>query len=195
MASSMKRVALITGASGGIGQAAVQLFASADWQVVAVDRKTAPRPAEGVRFVQADVSSSDDVSRVFGELAGQDGRLDTLVNNAAIQVSKPLGRVGHAIQSHVESLGYSVVREFVGHGIGADMHEAPNVPNHGSASSGPVVEVGLVIAIEPMVNAGGFEARVDGDGWTVRTADGSLSAHFEHTVAVTERGVELLTAL
>ena len=114
---------------------------------------------------------------------------------AAIEAGKPLGRVGHAIQSHVEALGYSVVREFVGHGIGTDMHEAPNVPNHGSASSGPVVEVGLVIAIEPMVNAGGFEARVDGDGWTVRTADGSLSAHFEHTVAVTERGVELLTAL
>lgn len=90
MASSIKRVALITGASGGIGQAAVQLFASADWQVVAVDRKAVPPPAEGVRFVQADVSSSDDVSRVFGELAGQEGRLDALVNNAAIQISKPI---------------------------------------------------------------------------------------------------------
>ena len=86
----MKRVALITGASGGIGQAAVQLFTSANWQVVAADRKAAPRPAESVRFVQADVSSPDDVSRVFDELAGQEGRLDALVNNAAIQISKPI---------------------------------------------------------------------------------------------------------
>jgi NAD(P)-dependent dehydrogenase (short-subunit alcohol dehydrogenase family) len=81
---------LITGASGGIGQAAVQLFAAADWVVVGVDRKEAPRPAEGVRFVQADVSSSEDVSRVFGELARQEGRLDALVNNAAIQINKPI---------------------------------------------------------------------------------------------------------
>ncbi|MCY4109209.1 MAG: type I methionyl aminopeptidase [Chloroflexi bacterium] len=113
----------------------------------------------------------------------------------AIKVGRPLGSVGNAIQRHVEPLGYSVVREFVGHGIGSNLHEEPKVPNYGSRKSGPTVEVGLTIAIEPMVNAGGFAARMDSDGWTVRTADGRLSAHFENSVAVTNDGVEVLTAL
>ncbi len=113
----------------------------------------------------------------------------------AIEVGRPLGGVGHAIQSHVEPLGYSVVREFVGHGIGQNLHEEPKVPNYGPRGSGPAVEIGLTIAIEPMVNAGGVKAKTDNDGWTVRTADGCLSAHFENTVAVTSAGVEVLTAL
>ncbi len=90
MASSLKRVALITGASGGIGQAVVQLFAAAKWEVVAVDRREGPRPTEGVSFLQADVSIPEDVIRVFAQIAGQEGRLDSLVNNAAIQISKPI---------------------------------------------------------------------------------------------------------
>lgn len=113
----------------------------------------------------------------------------------AVEVGRPLGRVGHAIQSHVEPLGYSVVREFVGHGIGQHLHEEPKVPNYGHPESGPVVEVGLAIAIEPMVNMGGIKAQTDNDGWTVRTADGCLSAHFENSVAVTSAGIEILTAL
>lgn len=90
MSSSIKRVALITGASGGIGQAAVQLFAATNWEVVAVDRRPGPRPNEGVRFLQADVSTPEDVISVFAQIAGQEGRLDSLVNNAAIQISKPI---------------------------------------------------------------------------------------------------------
>ncbi len=113
----------------------------------------------------------------------------------AIKVGQPLGRVGNAIQGHVEPLGYNVVREFVGHGIGQNLHEEPKVPNYGPDDSGPVVEVGLVIAIEPMVNAGGVAANLDPDGWTVRTADGGLSAHFENSIAVTPNGVEILTRL
>ena len=90
MSSSMKRVALITGASGGIGQAAVQLFAAAKWEVVAVDRRPGPPPTEGVSVIQADVSIPEDVIQIFARIAGQEGRLDSLVNNAAIQISKPI---------------------------------------------------------------------------------------------------------
>ena len=90
MSSSLKRVALITGASGGIGQAAVQLFAAAKWEVIAVDRREGPQPTEGVSFLQADVSVSEDVIRVFAQIAAQEVRLDSLVNNAAIQLSKPI---------------------------------------------------------------------------------------------------------
>jgi methionyl aminopeptidase len=104
-----------------------------------------------------------------------------------------LGDIGAAIQALVEARGYSVVREFVGHGIGRRLHEPPQVPNYGRAGSGKRIEVGLVLAIEPMVNAGAPEVALLDDGWTAVTADGSLSAHFEHTVAVTENGPEILT--
>jgi len=103
-----------------------------------------------------------------------------------------LSDIGHAVQSHVESFGFSVVREFVGHGIGAALHEDPQVPNYGDAGKGPKLKPGLVLAIEPMVNVGGPEVEVDADGWTARTRDGSLSAHFEYSVAVTERGPRVL---
>lgn len=103
--------------------------------------------------------------------------------------------IGHSVQKHVEALGYSVVREFVGHGIGRALHEDPQVPNYGPKGKGLPLKVGMVLAIEPMVNAGGQEVRVLGDGWTAVTADKSLSAHFEHTVAITPNGPEILTRL
>ena len=110
---------------------------------------------------------------------------------AGIAAARPGGRVGDisaAVQSIVEGAGFSVVRRFCGHGVGTSMHEEPQVPNHGLAGHGPRLRAGMVIAIEPMVNAGGFEVRIARNGWTVSTVDGSLSAHFEHTVAVTEQG-------
>jgi len=104
-----------------------------------------------------------------------------------------LGDVGHAVQSYVESQGFSVVRDFVGHGVGARMHEDPQVPNYGLPGTGVTLRPGMVLAIEPMVNAGTEEVRVLPDGWTVVTADGRYSAHFEHTVAITEEGPVILT--
>lgn len=104
-----------------------------------------------------------------------------------------LGDVSHAVQSHVEKHGFSVVRDYVGHGIGRQMHEEPQIPNFGPPGQGPPLEVGMVLAIEPMVNAGGHEVYTGRDRWTVRTRDGSLSAHFEHTVAVTRDGPSILT--
>jgi methionyl aminopeptidase len=104
-----------------------------------------------------------------------------------------LGDVGAAIQEHVEEAGFSVVRELVGHGVGHEPHEEPHVPNFGRRGRGEVLEPGLVIAIEPMVNGGARHIRTLADGWTVVTADGSLSAHFEHTVAVTTAGPRVLT--
>lgn len=108
-------------------------------------------------------------------------------------VGKRLGDIGHSIQKHVESNGYSVVRDYVGHGIGKKMHEDPPVPNYGRAGRGLKLERGLVIAIEPMVNAGGYEVRQLRNGWTVVTKDGMPSAHYENTVAILDNGPELLT--
>jgi len=103
--------------------------------------------------------------------------------------------IGHAIQNYVEGFGYSVVREFVGHGIGRDLHEEPQVPNYGPEGKGMVLKAGMVLAIEPMVNAGSHEVKVLGDGWTAVTVDHSLSAHFEHTIAITPGGPEVLTEI
>lgn len=105
-----------------------------------------------------------------------------------------LGDVSHAVQHVVEGAGFSVVREYVGHGIGRSLHEDPPIPNFGDPGRGPKLGPGLVVAIEPMVNLGGWETRVLADDWTVVTEDGSLSAHFEHTIAITEDGPEILTA-
>jgi methionyl aminopeptidase len=115
-----------------------------------------------------------------------------------IDAVKPGGRVsdiGAAVQRHVEANGFSVVREFVGHGIGTSLHEEPQVANYGPAGSGPRLSEGMVLAIEPMVNAGRASVKVQSDGWTAVTTDGSLSAHFEHTVVVTRDGTEILTLL
>ena len=111
-----------------------------------------------------------------------------------LQPGKRLSDVGHAVQQVVEGAGFSVVREYVGHGIGRALHEDPPIPNYGDPGRGPLVKPGLVVAVEPMVNMGTWRTRVLPDEWTVVTEDGSLSAHFEHTIAVTEDGPEVLTA-
>ncbi len=113
---------------------------------------------------------------------------------AAARVGGRLGDIGAAVQEHAESHGYSVVRNYVGHGIGRAMHEEPQVPNYGTADRGLQIKEGLCIAIEPMLNLGGAETRVLGDHWTVVTADRSLSAHFEHTLWCTNAGPVVLTA-
>ncbi len=116
----------------------------------------------------------------------------------AIQAARPGNRVGdvsNAVESYVRPKGYELVREYVGHGIGRSLHEPPQVPNYGTAGRGDLLKPGMVIAIEPMVNAGGWETEVLDDEWTVVTADRALSAHFEHTVAITNEGPEALTAL
>jgi methionyl aminopeptidase len=104
-----------------------------------------------------------------------------------------LGDISHAIQRRVESDGLSIIRSLVGHGVGRDMHEDPQVPNYGEPGRGPELEAGMVFAIEPMVNAGGAEVRLGEDGWAVYSADGSLTAHFEFTVAITPDGPRILT--
>ncbi len=106
-----------------------------------------------------------------------------------------LSDIGHAVQSRAEQEGYGVVRQFVGHGIGREMHEPPQVPNYGRPGRGPRLRAGMVFAIEPMVNIGSEKVRVLKDEWTAVTADGSLSAHFEHTVLITESGPEVLTRI
>jgi methionyl aminopeptidase len=111
------------------------------------------------------------------------------------EVGNRLGDVCNAVQSHVEPLGYSVVRNYCGHGIGRAMHEEPQVPNYGKPGTGPVLREGLVIAIEPMINLGHEDVKVLSDGWTVITMDGRPSAHFEHTVAITSEGPQILTSL
>jgi methionyl aminopeptidase len=108
-------------------------------------------------------------------------------------VGKRLGDLSAAIQRYAESRGFSVVRDLVGHGIGRKMHEEPQVPNFGLAGTGIEFKEGLVLAIEPMINAGRYEIRILPDGWTIVTADGSNSAHFEHTVAITSNGPDILT--
>lgn len=113
-----------------------------------------------------------------------------------IKMARAGGRVGdisNAIQSYVEARGYSVVRDFVGHGVGTSLHEAPEVPNFGTAGRGVRLMPGMTLAIEPMINVGTHEVKVMPDGWTVLTKDGSLSAHFEHTVAITPEGPQIMT--
>lgn len=116
----------------------------------------------------------------------------------AIEQVVPDGRlsnISHAVQSWVEPKGLSVVREFVGHGIGRKLHEAPQIPNYGQSGQGPRLKIGMTLAIEPMINAGQPGVKILEDGWTAVTQDGLRSAHFEHTVAVTENGPEILTRL
>jgi len=112
---------------------------------------------------------------------------------AEIRDGNRLSDIGHAVQTVAEGAGYSVVREYVGHGIGTAMHEEPQIPNYGPPGRGIKLRVGHVFAVEPMVNLGGPGTVLMDDGWTVKTADGSLSAHFEHTIAVTDNGPEVLT--
>ena len=104
-----------------------------------------------------------------------------------------IGDISYAVQRTVEAAGFSVVRQYVGHGIGTQLHEAPEVPNFGTAGRGIRLLPGMTLAIEPMVNAGGYDVKILPDKWTVVTADGSLSAHFEHTIAITPDGPKILT--
>ena len=143
-----------------------------------------------------------DAARTFGvgKVSAEAARLLKVTQAAlelAVEQVQPKNRlsdIGSAVQQHVEAAGFSVVREFVGHGIGTSLHEDPQVPNFGDPGRGIRLKPGMVLAIEPMVNAGGYGVRMDADGWTARTADGSLSAHFEYSVAVTERGPRVLGA-
>jgi len=113
---------------------------------------------------------------------------------AAARAGARLGDISATMQSYAETRGYSVVREYSGHGIGREMHEEPQIPNFGLAGTGPVLEKGMTLALEPMVNVGDWHTRLGDDHWTVLTADGSLSAHFEHTIAITDGEAEVLTA-
>ena len=106
-----------------------------------------------------------------------------------------LGAISNAVQVHAEKAGYGVVRDYVGHGIGRNMHEEPQIPNFGPADKGPVLKAGMVLAIEPMINLGTWKVKTLGDNWTVVTLDGKPSAHFEHTVAIGENGPEILTKI
>jgi methionyl aminopeptidase len=112
---------------------------------------------------------------------------------AAAHLEATLGDISVAIQNHTESKGYSVVREYTGHGIGREMHEEPQIPNFGLSGTGPVLKKGMTLALEPMVNIGDWHTRLGDDQWTVLTADGGLSAHFEHTIVITDSGAEVLT--
>ncbi len=120
-----------------------------------------------------------------------EGALQAGINSA--HGGARLGDISAAIQSYVESRGFAVVREYVGHGIGRQMHESPQIPNYGTAGQGPLLSRGMTMALEPMVNAGDWHTKVAGDGWTVSTADGSLCAHFENTIAITDGDAEILT--
>ena len=141
-----------------------------------------------------------DAARTFavGEISTEAQRLLTVTEEAlrrAVAQVRPggrLGDIGYAVQRYAESQGFSVVREFSGHGIGTALHEDPQIPNYGSPGKGPKLKPGMVLAIEPMVNAGACGVRMDADGWTARTEDGSLSAHFEYSVAVTPQGSRVL---
>ena len=141
------------------------------------------------------------VSIIVGDPRSPDAEKLVRVTEEALEAGisqiRPGGRlsdIGAAVQQVAEGAGFSVVREYVGHGIGRALHEDPQIANYGDPGRGPVLKPGLVVAVEPMVNVGSWETRVLADDWTVVTEDGSLSAHFEHTIAVTEDGHEVLTA-
>lgn len=134
-----------------------------------------------------------------GEISSQARKLIQVTKKSldeAIKEIRPgihLGNISHAVQSYVEKKGFSVVRQLSGHGIGKELHEEPSILNYGKKGTGPILKQGMVLAVEPMVNAGDWKIKTLGDNWTIVTKDGSLSAHFEHTILVTEKGAEVLT--
>lgn len=144
---------------------------------------------------------SADACRTFkvGTVTERASRIIDVTKSAffeAIKLIKPgvhLGDISEAIQKYVESHGYNVVREYTGHGIGAKMHEDPSIPNYGKAGTGPILQEGMTLAIEPMVLEGKKDVRVLGDGWTVKSKDGKLTCHYENTVVVTKDGYEIIT--
>jgi len=141
------------------------------------------------------------ISATVGQASPEAARLIKVTENALMQgiaQARPknrLGDISHAIQRVVEKAGYSVVKQFVGHGVGKSLHEPPEIPNYGRKGRGPVLKPGMVLAIEPMVNMGSHEVKILEDGWTAVTKDGSLSAHFEHSVAITKHGPIILSTL
>lgn len=142
-----------------------------------------------------------DAAKTFpvGEISEEAWRLLRVTEEALYKgiaqcvIGRRVGDISHAVQTHAEANGFSVVRSMVGHGVGRNMHEDPQVPNFGPPGQGPELREGMVLAIEPMVNAGGYEVEIGDDSWAVYTKDGSLSAHFEHTVAITKQGPRILT--
>lgn len=168
-------------------------------------------PSSGEKLKEGDIVSVDvgayidgyhgDSAKTFavGEISDEAKRLMASTEESlmlAIEIAKPgvrIGDISAAIQKYNEDRGFSVVREFVGHGVGARLHEDPEVPNFGRAGHGPRLMPGMVIAIEPMINAGKANVKILSDGWTVKTTDKSLSAHFEHTIAITSGGAVILT--
>lgn len=140
-------------------------------------------------------------SYAVGEISDEARRLMEVTERAlyiGIEAAVPgnqISDIGHAIQTYVESQGFSVVRDFIGHGIGRQMHESPEVLHFGPPHRGPRIRKGMAFTIEPMVNVGSYECKVDDDGWTARTADGSLSIQYEHTLVITDDGVEIILSL
>ena len=136
-----------------------------------------------------------------GQISAQAAKLIKVTEESLYQAinladtSHRLSDLSNAVQVHVEKQGFSVVRDFVGHGIGKDLHEGPQIPNFGAPGKGPRLKAGMVLAIEPMINEKGFDVKVLQDGWTAVTCDGGLSAHFEHTVAITDNGPLILSRI
>ena len=168
-------------------------------------------PSPDIKIADGDIVSVDvgayidgfhgDAAKTFavGQISDEAKALLAVTEESlmlAISMAKPGVRIGDlsaAIQEYNESRGYGVVREYVGHGVGSELHEDPEVPNFGRAGHGPRLAAGMVIAIEPMITAGSPAVKVLPDGWTVKTKDGSLAAHFEHTIAITSDGAQILT--
>ncbi|MFX3636492.1 MAG: type I methionyl aminopeptidase [Candidatus Pristimantibacillus sp.] len=138
-------------------------------------------------------------SYAVGEVSEEAGRLLQVTKESLYKgieqavVGNRIGDVSHAVQVYAEAAGFSVVRDFIGHGIGSDMHEDPQVPHYGPAGKGPRIKEGMVFTIEPMLNVGTYLTKIDSDGWTARTRDGQLSAQYEHTIAITANGPIILT--
>ena len=141
------------------------------------------------------------ISIIVGEPNPNDKKLiDTtrLSLEAAIDIMKnnvKVGDISNAVESILRPAGYGIVRDLVGHGVGHELHEDPNIPNHGKSNVGPKLTTGMTVAVEPMATKGNYQVKTDADGWTIRTLDGSKSAHFEHTILITDSGSEVLTAL
>lgn len=168
-------------------------------------------PSKNVILKEGDIISIDlcafirgfhgDAARTFpvGKISEEKQRLIDVTRECffeglkAVKIGGTIGDIGHAVQTYAESHGYSVVREMVGHGIGKEMHEDPEVPNYGKAGTGPKIKEGMVICIEPMINMGRKEITIDDDDWTCRTRDHKPSAHYENTIAITKNGIEILT--
>lgn len=143
----------------------------------------------------ADAAVTVPVGKVSAEVADliETTRISLYKGIEQMRPGMRIGDISHAVQSAAEAKGYSVVRAFVGHGIGRALHESPPVPNYGRAGTGLRLAAGMVLAVEPMINQGGHDVQLLNDGWTAVTKDGKLSAHFEHTIAITEEGPEILT--